>query len=77
MRRRIFAFLLSVCLILGMVQAGWAESDDGLYEKLEKLWAEYGDRDFHSAEYEKLYISVIEQVWGPETADFARHPSLL
>ncbi len=67
--------LLTASLILGSVQAGWAESDDGFYEKLDRLWEEYGGRDYHSEEYEKLYFSVIEQVGGPETAGFARHPS--
>lgn len=77
MFKRFCSFLLSICLILGVVQAVNAESDSDLYEKLDQLWAEYGDRDFHDQAYENLYFAVIDQVGGPDTADWEQHPSWL
>ena len=40
MRKRIYAFLLSVCFIFGMVRAGWAEADDDLKEQpaMGEIW---------------------------------------
>ena len=75
MIKRICAYLLSICLILCAAQPGIAETDADFYEKLDQLWADYGDRDYHYQEYEKLYFAVIEKVGGPETADFALLPS--
>ena len=75
MIKRICAYLLSICLILCALQPGSAETDADFYEKLDQLWEEYGDRDYHNQEYERLYFAVIEKVGGPETADFALHPS--
>ncbi len=75
MIKRMCAFLLSICLILCAVQPGIAETDADFYEKLDQLWEEYGDRDFHWEAYEKLYFAVIEKVGGPETAGFALLPS--
>ena len=65
MIKRICAYLLSICLILCALQPGSAETDADFYEKLDQLWEEY----------ETLYFAVIEKVGGPETADFALHPS--
>ena len=76
MRKRIYAFLLSVCFILGMVQAGWAETGESFDEKIDKLWEKYGDKDFHWEAYEKLYFAMIEKTGGPDTADFALLPTL-
>lgn len=75
MMKRICAYLLFICLILCNLQLGLAETDADFYEKLDQLWEEYGDRDFHWEAYEKLYFAVIEKVGGPETAGFALLPS--
>ena len=75
MIKRICAYLLSICLILCALQPGSAETDADFYEKLDQLWEEYGDRDYHYQEYEKLYFAVIEKVGGPETAGCALLPS--
>ena len=75
MCKRIYAFLLSVCFILGMVQAGWAETGESFDEKIDKLWEKYGDKDFHWEAYEKLYFAMIEKTGGPDTAGFALLPT--
>ncbi len=75
MMKRICAILHSICLILCAVQPGVAETDADFYEKLDQLWEEYGDRDFHREAYETLYFAVIEKVDGLETAGFALLPS--